>query len=108
MHYLDTPENGNLHCNPERVTHKVILKLQNTHTAHTEWDAFPEEQKWVFVNMKQAICVNFQLLLWDVNVPKKRSHMHIDCYIDILLYISGWRTKHFTYTLHIDSPSYSV
>jgi hypothetical protein len=43
MHYLDTPENGNLYCNPERVTLKVILKLQNTNSPYG-WDAFPEHK----------------------------------------------------------------
>jgi len=27
---------------------------------------------------------------------------------DVLIYTSGWRSKHCTYTWHTDSPSYSV
>jgi hypothetical protein len=43
MNYWDSLENRNLLCNPEWIAYDVILKLQNTDTANTELDAFPEE-----------------------------------------------------------------
>lgn len=44
MNYWGNLENRTLHCNPEWIAYNATLKLQNnTDTADTEWDAFPEE-----------------------------------------------------------------
>jgi hypothetical protein len=51
---------------------------------------------------QQVIFVKLTLLLWDANVPKKRSHIHINsCCTDVLIYIYQFEELNIALTLGI-------